>query len=214
LLLSKEEISEKIDKCIEKAQERNFEENIDLSINLKNIDLSDPNNRIDEEVILPNNLGRGVKVCFIGGGNLAVEAKDVADLVISSNELENLEDNKTEARSIAKGHDFFLAEASLMPKIGKILGPILGPRGKMPNPVRPDEDIVPKIKKLRNTVRVRSKESTTFHTTIGAINIGIENLSENARTILRRIERELPMGRNNIDSIYVKTTMGPPVKLI
>ncbi len=213
-MIEKEEIQEEVVEMIEESPERDFTESVDLAVNLKNLDLSDPNNRIDEEIVLPNGLGKGVKVCVIASGDMAVKAKDLAELVMSEEELEELEEDKSKARKIAKGYDFFLAEAPLMPKIGRILGPILGPRGKMPNPVQPGEEIKPKIKKLKNTIRLRSKERKTFHTEVGSMNLKENEISENIRTVLRRLDRELPMGRQNIHSVYIKTTMGPAKELI
>ncbi|OKY77586.1 MAG: Ribosomal protein L1 [Candidatus Methanohalarchaeum thermophilum] len=213
-MLPEQEIEEKVKDALDSAEERNFEESVDLAINLKNIDLSDPNNRVDREVTLPNGRGKGVKVCVFGSGDLAREAEDVADFLLSPEELEDLGDDKQKARSLAKECDFFLAEAPLMPDIGRILGPILGPRGKMPDPVQPGEDIVPKIKRLKETIRLRSGEEKTFHALVGSIGQELEEIVGNLNTILRRLERELPMGRQNIDSIYVKTTMGPSVRLM
>lgn len=213
-MIEQEEILEKVKEILEESPERDFVESIDLAINLKNLDLSDPNNRIDEEIVLPNGIGKGVKICVVASGNMAVKAEDVADKVLSENELEELEEDKSKARKLAKEYDFFLAEAPLMPKIGRILGPILGPRGKMPNPVQPGEEIEPKINKLKNTVHLRSGERKTFHSEVGSLRLTDEEISENIRTILRRLDRELPMGRQNIHSIYVKTTMGPSKELV
>lgn len=213
-MIDQEDIQEKVEEILEESPERNFTESIDLAINLKNIDLSDPNNRIDEEIVLPNGIGKGVKVCVVASGDMAVKAENVADKVMSEEELEELEKDKSEARKMAKKYDFFLAEAPLMPKIGRVLGPILGPRGKMPNPVQPGEEIEPKIKKLKNTIQLRSGERKTFHSEVGSLRLGEEEISENIRTILRRLDRKLPMGRQNIHSIYVKTTMGPSKELV
>ncbi|OUJ18534.1 Ribosomal protein L1 [Methanonatronarchaeum thermophilum] len=212
-MISNEEILEKVEETVDLAPERGFKENVDMAINLKNVDLSDPNNRVDLEIVLPNGLGKDVKVCVIGNSAQMLNAEN-ADKKITPEELEKLGKEKSEARALAKEMNFFLAEADLMPKIGKLLGPILGPRGKMPDPVRPGEEVEPKIKRLKNTVKLRSGESSTFHTTIGTVELGQEKISENINTMLKRLERDLPQARQNIDSVYIKTTMGPSVELI
>ena len=74
--------------------------------------------------------------------------------------------------------DFFIAEAPLMPVIGKRLGVVLGPRGKMPKPLPPGADPTPVIISLRNTVRVRSRDKKTFHAPIGTRDMPPEDSAE------------------------------------
>ena len=90
-----------VQKALEGAKKRNFVETVELAINLKDVDLSVPKNRITEDVILPNGRGKAVRICVIGGGELALKAKDVADLVITPEELQTLADDKKQAKKIA-----------------------------------------------------------------------------------------------------------------
>ena len=64
-----------VKKALEKSKKRNFVETVDISINLKDIDLSVPKNRIQDDVILPHGRGRAIKVCVIGGSELVQKAK-------------------------------------------------------------------------------------------------------------------------------------------
>ena len=109
---------------------------------------------------------------------------------------------------------FFIAEAPLMPTIGKSLGTVLGPRGKMPKPVPPNADVSSMVNNLRKTVKVRSKNTITFHPIAGRADMPKEHIAENIDTIVKRIEGILERGRLNIGSVYVKTTMGPSQRLI
>jgi len=200
---------------VQEAPERGFTEAVDLAINLRNVDLSDPANRVDEEVVLPSGTGKEVKICVIAEGELASKAKEGdADLVFGEDRLDDLADDQREARKIAKEHDFFLAEAPLMPKIGRILGPVLGPRGKMPDPVQPTDDIKSLIKKLRGTVHMRSKERETFHLSVGNEEMEPSDLADNINEVIRVLTDQLEKRMHNVDSIYVKTTMGPSVRLV
>lgn len=196
-----------------KENDRKFNQTIDLVINLKNLDLSIPKNRIDEEIILPKGRGKEAKIGLFASGELALNAKNVVDLLIKPEEIDDLSDDKKKVKNIADTHDFFLAEAPLMPTIGKTLGTVLGPRGKMPKPVPPGGDVSDTVKNLRNTVKLRSKSNTTFHTIVGDEEMSSEDLAENIRTIIKRLEGLLERGRMNIRSIHVKTTMGPSEKL-
>ena len=71
-----------VKEVLEGSPKRNFRETVDLSINLRDVDLTIPKNRIQEDIILPHGRGRNIKVCVIGGGELALKAKSVADKVI------------------------------------------------------------------------------------------------------------------------------------
>ncbi len=202
-----------VQKALEGAKKRKFTETVELAINLRDVDLSVPKNRIQDDIILPNGRGKAIRVCVIGGGELALKAKDVADLVITPEELQTIADNKKQAKKIANSIDYFIAEAPLMAVVGKRLGVVLGPRGKMPKPIPPGVDPSNMIDALRRTVSVRTKDKMTFHAPVGTTEMPIEQLADNIETLLKRIEVKLEKGRMNIASSYVKTTMGPSERL-
>lgn len=193
---------------------RNFKESVELAVNLKDIDLSIPKNRIEDEVPLPKGRGIPLKVGVFATSELALKAKDVADLVIREEEIDDLAGDRREARKLANKHAFFLAEAPLMPIIGKKLGIVLGPRGKMPKPLPPGMDPTPMINSLRNTVKMRSKDKRTFHVPLGTRDMAPEDIAENLDAVLKRILSRLERGKQNIASAYVKTTMGPAKRIL
>ena len=151
-----------------KKQKRKFKQNIDVIFNLKNIDLNNAKNRVDEEIILPHGRGSEAKIALFASGELAVKSKKHVDILIKPEQIEDLSGDNKKFKKIADDHDFFIAEAPLMPTIGKTLGTVLGPRGKMPKPVPPQADLTGMVKNLRNTIKVRSKTSKTFHTIAGS----------------------------------------------
>jgi len=201
-------------KALEAAPPRKFSESVEIAINLRDIDLSVPKNRIDEDVILPKGRGRKIRVCVFASGEMAVKAKGAADLIIQPQEIEAYAGDKKKAKDLATSVDFFVAEAPLMPVIGRRLGVVLGPRGKMPKPLPPGADPVPLINSMRNTVRVRSRDKRTFHAPIGARDMPPEDLAENLDFIMRRLLGKLERGRFNIRSAFIKTTMGPAVRYL
>jgi large subunit ribosomal protein L1 len=209
----RENIVSAVKEAIEKSKKRNFLESVDLAINLKDVDLSIPKNRINEEVILPHGRGKEVKIAVFASGETALKAKDCADLVIPPEEIDKLAEDKRRARKMANEFDFFLAEAPFMGKIGKSLGIILGPRGKMPKPLPPGSDPCPLVQRLKHTVRMRSRDKRTFHVPVGTKEMDVEKIADNIEEVLKRLEAKLERGRQNIDSVYVKTTMGPAVKI-
>jgi len=208
--------TEVVEKILEESKklDRKFKQTIDLVINLKDIDLNVPKNRIEQEVILPHGRGVEAKVALFASGELAEKSKKIVDLLIKPEEIEDLSKDKKKFKKIADQHDFFIAEAPLMPTIGKTLGIVLGPRGKMPKPVPPNADISVLVKNLHSTVKVRSKSSKTFHTIAGNADMSKEQIADNVDAILKRVETALERGRMNISSVYIKTTMGPSGRVI
>ena len=207
---------EAVEKALEESKKlnRKFKQTIDLAVTLKNVDLNESKNRIDEEIILPNGRGKESKIAIFASGELALKAKGKVDLIVKPEEIEDLSGDKKKFKKIVDDYDFFIAEAPLMPTIGKTLGVILGPRGKMPKPVPPQIDITGIVKNLRNTVILRSKANKTFHTIAGKEEMNKEKIAENIDAIIKRLESKLERGRMNISSVYVKTTMGPSVRIV
>jgi large subunit ribosomal protein L1 len=206
-------IEDAVRKAIEEAPERNFRETVDLAVNLRDLDLNDPSNRVDESVVLPSGTGQETRIVVFGTGETALRAEDVADEVLGSDELEELGDDEDDAKDLANATDFFVAEEALMQDIGRYLGRILGPRGKMPTPLSPDDDVTEVVNRMKNTVQLRSRDRRTFHTRVGAVDMTPEEIATNVDVIVRRLEATLEKGPLNIDSVYVKTTMGPAVEV-
>ena len=197
-----------------KKLERKFKQTVDIVFNLKNIDMDDSKNRIEEEIILPHGRGKDAKIAIFASGELALKAKGKVDLVIKPEQIEDLAGDKKKFKKIVDQYDFFIAEAPLMPTIGKTLGVVLGPRGKMPRPVPPQVEIGGIVKNLRNTIKVRSKTNKTFHAIAGTEEMPSKDIADNIDTIMKRVETKLERGRMNIGSVYVKTTMGPSVRIL
>jgi len=201
--------------ALDKSPQRKFSESIDLAINLKNLDMNQPQNRIDEEIILPNGIGKPIKIAVFSKGETAQRAKAAgADYVFDPEEINVLGEDKARVKALAEEVNFFIAEAAYMPLIGKTLGQVLGPRGKMPIPLTPDKDVVQIINKSRNSIKVRSKDKMTFHISIGRREMDPAKISENVEAVINRIEHRYERGLYNVKSVYVKTTMGPSVKVI
>ncbi len=211
--MADQDIEEAVSRALKDAPPRNFRETVDLAVNLRDIDLDDPSNRIDESIVLPEGTGQETAIVVFADGETAVRAEEVADEVLSPDELEDLGDDDDAAKDLAGRTDFFLAEEALMQDIGRYLGTVLGPRGKMPEPVSPDDDIVEQVERLKNSVQVRSGDRRTFHTRVGAEDMSAEEIADNIDVIIRRLHADLEKGPMNVDSVFVKTTMGPAVEV-
>jgi large subunit ribosomal protein L1 len=213
--MAEKSILEAVKKLLEESPKRNFFESVDLAINLKNLDMNQPKNRVDEEVILPHGLGKELKIGVFAKGDVGLRAKAAgAAYVISDVELDELAADKNQARTLANECDLFIAETQFMPIIGKNLGIVLGPRGKMPIPLLPNKDIGELIQSKQNAVRLRSKDKLTFHVPVGRRNMNPDDLAENIETIVSRLERVLDKGKHNLRTVYVTTTMGKSERVV
>jgi large subunit ribosomal protein L1 len=214
-MVEKSVIIDAIQKAKETAPERKFTESIDVTINLKNIDMSQPKNRIDETILLPHGNGSKGKISVLGTGDIVTQARDSGvELIMGPDEIERLGGEPREARKVASEYRFFLAETKVMALVGRWLGPRLGPRGKMPQPVPDGVDIRPIVERLRNSVRVRSKDKMAFSLKVGTTAMSDSQISENIDAVLKRVLDKLESGEFQVRSVYVKTTMGPAVKVM
>ncbi|RXK51509.1 50S ribosomal protein L1 [Halorientalis pallida] len=210
--MADQDIEQAVSSALDEAPPRNFRETVDLAINLRDLDLDDPSNRVDTGVVLPEGTGQETSIVVFAEGETALRAEDAADDVLDGDDLEELGDDD-EAKDLADETDFFIAEQNMMQDIGRFLGTVLGPRGKMPEPLDPDDDVVEVVNRMKNTVQLRSRDRRTFHTRVGAEDMDAENIADNIDVILRRLHAELEKGPLNIDSVFVKTTMGPAVEV-
>ncbi|WP_135822484.1 50S ribosomal protein L1 [Halostella litorea] len=211
--MADQEIEQAVSRALEDAPERNFRETVDLAINLRDLDLNEPSNRVDESIVLPSGTGQETQIVVFAEGETALRAEDVADDVLDGDELADLGDDDDAAKDLAEETDFFVAEEALMQDIGRYLGTILGPRGKMPTPLSPDDDVVETVNRMKNTVQLRSGDRRTFHTRVGAEDMSAEGIADNIDVIMRRLHADLEKGPLNIDTVFVKTTMGPAVEV-
>ena len=197
-----------------KATERKFSQSIDLAINLQNVDMKKPEGKIQERVELPNSVVKELKICVIATGEMALKAKRAgASLVIERVALEALVGDKKKQKDVAKNYDIFIAEAPMMPLVGKTLGASLGPKGKMPTPVPPNANIEDQIERHRKIVFVRTRGQPVLQCRIGNEDMADKEIAENVQAVVRRIEGKLKRGIKNFKSVYLKTSMGSAVKV-
>jgi large subunit ribosomal protein L1 len=204
-----EKINQAIKDAIANAPERKFVESVDISFTIKDVDLKNPNNRIKEEVRLPSGRGKEMKIAMFAAGEAATKAKSAGITVFTPQEIEDFGSKKGKAKKMANSFDFFLSEVPHMGLVGRYLGVVLGPRGKMPRPVPPTLDPSIIATGLQSTVVVKSGDKMTFHAAIGTAKQSQEELSANAMEIYNRVISKLERGIGNIRSLYIKTSMGP-----
>ncbi|MCX8204575.1 MAG: 50S ribosomal protein L1 [Candidatus Nezhaarchaeota archaeon] len=202
-----------IEEAKREAKPRKFRQSVELIVNVKDVSMKQPEAKLNEAIALPHVSKEGAaKVCVIAEGDMAIKARGVADMVIGKDEVAKAQGDKRYAKQLAKSFDFFIAQADLMPLIGRALGPALGPRGKMPTPLPSTADPAPLVKKLQSSVRVRMKDVPVIQCSIGFEDMPTEELAENAKAVIDSIEEKLKIP-HRLGDVYVKLTMSPPVRV-
>ena len=192
---------------------KKFKQSIELIVNFKDIDVK-KGFALNEVVQLPKTSSPAT-VCVMATGDMGQKAKQAnADIVIGTEELEKFATNKRESRKFINKYDFFLADTKVMPLVGKTLGQLLGPRGKMPTPVPFDAPIESFLSRFGSSIKVRTRASLSVSCKIGDESMEDADLAINAHAVLNAIEKKLPNGEKNIKRVMVKTTMGKPIKQI
>jgi large subunit ribosomal protein L1 len=189
---------------------RNYTQSAELTLILKDIDIK-KGFSINEVVNLPNKITKNSSVCVFASGDMGMRARKAqVDRVIEPEELDRLGTNKKDARKVVKGYDFFLADTTLMPKVGRSLGQFMGPKGKMPSPLPYGAPIENITERFRGSVRARAKNQLNVSAKIGDEKMEDDQLVNNALAVISAIEKKLPQGDKNIHNAIIKFTMSKP----
>jgi len=210
--MDKSDIAKKVKECINKSKKRNFKQSVEICINFENVDMKQADNKLNIGVLLPKGRGKGVDIGVFADGDMNLQAKKLSKYVLSREELEEYSKNRRDMRKFANSCYSFVAQADLMPVIGKKWGVVLAPRGKMPQPVPPSADLKQIFERLKNTVRIVSKKNPTVNAPVGTEDMSPSDIAENILAVINGIERQI--SRDKFKSIYVKTTMGKSVRLL
>ncbi|TAL48326.1 50S ribosomal protein L1 [archaeon] len=190
----------------EKAPKRKFSQSLDLIVNLKEIDMKKPESKINEEFALPYGRGKEAKVVVFSDTH-----SDLGCEILSGNDIGDLAKNKRVLKKLASDTDFFLAEAKLMPTIGKALGQVLAPRQKMPKIIIGNAKTL--VENLRKSTKIKTKDSPVIQCIVGKDDMNDEQLAENIDAVIKHLQSKLPRGKDNIKETLVKMTMSQPVKV-
>jgi len=212
-MVNETQLVEVIKKAKESEKARKFQQSIELILVFKDIDVK-KGFAINETIQLPKKMSKSASVCIIAAGDLGIQAKNAkADRVMNEAELIQLGKNKRESRKVINKYDFFLADTKLMPTVGKVLGQLLGPRGKMPTPIPFNAPVEALLERFRTSVGVKVKGSLSLSCKIGEESMEDADLAANANAVAAIIEKKLPNGDKNIRKIMIKTTMGKAIRL-
>ena len=210
-MVNETQLTEMIKTAKAENKKRKFKQSLELIMIFKDIDVK-KGFAINETVQLPKT-SSPASVCIMASGDMGLKAKTAkADKVMDGDELNQLSANKRQSRKLINSYDFFLADTKLMPVVGKTLGQLLGPRGKMPTPVPFNASIDSFLDRFRSSIRVKVKNSLSASCKIGDETMADSDLVANASAVINAVEKKLPSGDKNVKRILIKTTMGKIVK--
>ena len=198
---------------IKKTHHTKFNETVELAINL-GVDPKHSDQVVRGTVVLPNGLGKSVRVLVIAGGEKVREAQDAgADFVGGEDMVQKIMGGWTD-------YDAVIATPDMMKSAGK-LGKVLGPRGLMPNPKTGTVtfDVAKAIKETKaGKVEFRVDKAGIVHCPIGKIQFDAPKLAENAHAVIGAVLKAKPAAAKGkyVKRITLTSTMGPgiPVDLI
>lgn len=212
-MISEAQYVKAIKQAKESDKEHKFTHAIEMITVFRDIDVK-KGFALNETVQLPNKMNKPAQVCIMASGDMGTKAKKAnADRVMNEEEITKIGSNKRESRKFINKYDFFLADTKLMPIIGKVLGQLLGPRGKMPTPIPFNASIESFLERFRDSIKIRTKGSLSLSCKIGDETMDDDALASNANTIISSIEKKLPNGSKNIKKIMFKTTMGKVIQI-
>jgi len=187
-----------------------FDETVDAAIRL-GVNPQHADQMVRGSVVLPNGLGKSVRVLVFAKGEKEKEAIEAgADVVGSDDIIEKIKAGWLE-------FDRVIATPDVMGNVGK-LGKILGPRGLMPNPKvgTVTFDVAKAVQELKaGKVEFRVEKAGIVHSPVGKVSFGVDKLCENVSAILEVIIKLKPASSKGtyLKSISLSTTMGPGVKV-
>lgn len=203
------DFNEAVQKVVDLAY-ANFDESVDIAVRL-GVDPRHADQMVRGTVVLPNGLGREVKVLVFAKGEKEKEALDAGADFVGNDDL------------IAKikggwfGFDKAVATPDMMGTVGKI-GKLLGPRGLMPN-VKTGTvtfDVARAVKELKaGKIDFRVEKAGIVHAPVGKVSFGVEKIVENIAALIETIMRLKPASSKGtyLKGIAVSATMGPGIKI-
>nr|MDO8083572.1 hypothetical protein [Candidatus Sigynarchaeum springense] len=191
-------------------------------VNLKNVNLKDPNRRFINEIELPNPVDEKTSVCFLVEGDQLVQAGSLKVDALGKEAMDAMgKAEKAAKRKFVNKYEYFVANTETMKLVAKNLGKLFGTHGKMPRPqpqgygvINPGDSLAPTLDRYKRVVRMKLQKFPLIQYKIGNKAMDVKKLAQNLKASLDWIEQKMEKGKANIKSIYVKTTMGMPVKLL
>merc|ERR1712158_114015 len=207
----KDSVAELLKHSLE-TKKRNFMETVDLQIGLKNYD-PQKDKRFSGTVKLRHIPRPKFSVCIFGDQQHCDEAKEKGIACMSADDLKKLNKNKKEVKKLAKKYDAFLASESLIKQIPRLLGPGLNKAGKFPALLTHNDRMEDKVLDLKSTIKFQMKKVLCLNVAVGNVGMSEDELVFNIHLSINFLVSLLKKHWQNVRSLYIKSTMGPAIRL-
>jgi len=191
---------------------RKFTEAVELQIGLKNYD-PQRDKRFSGTVKLPNIPRPKMSICILGDAFHVDQAKAAGMDFQTVEDLKKLNKNKKLIKKLAKKYDAFLASEALIKQIPRLLGPGLHKAGKFPTPVTHADNLVEKADELKATIKFQLKKVLCLGVAIGHVQMTKDELLGNIMLSINFLVSLLKKNWQNVKSLFIKSSMGKPVRL-
>ena len=195
-----------------KKNQRNFIETIELQIGLKNYDPK-KDKRISGTLSLPHIPKTNRKIAIIGDAVHISEALRHGIDSYGVDDLKKFNKQKKPIKKFAKKYDYFLASESIIKSIPRILGPGLNKVGKFPILISHSDNLLEKINITKAFVKFELKKVLCLGVALGNITMEDDKLIQNINLAINFLVSLLKKNWQNVNSLYLKSTMGKPVRI-
>jgi len=210
--LSTDTLTEAIDAMLKysKEKKRGFTETIELQVALKNYDPT-KDKRFSGVVRLPIAPKQKFKVCVIGDAKHISEAQAKGVANMSQDDLKKLKKDKKLVKKLANSYSAFLASASLIRLIPRLVGPGLNKAGKFPSLLNPNDDILEKIEAQKASIKFQLKSKKALCLGVAVANVGMkkDDILANVTLSVNFLVSLLSKNWQQVKRLYLKSTMGP-----
>ncbi|ABB30858.1 50S ribosomal protein L1 [Geobacter hydrogenophilus] len=187
-----------------------FDETVEVAVRL-GVDPRHADQMVRGAVVLPNGLGKDVRVLVFAKGEKEKEARDAGADHVGAEDL---------VAKIQEGwfdFDTAIATPDMMGVVGKI-GKLLGPRGLMPNPKvgTVTFDVGRAVKESKaGKVEFRVEKAGIVHAPVGKASFDADKLKENLLALVEALVKAKPSAAKGtyIKKISLSSTMGPGLNL-
>ncbi|KAG0584731.1 hypothetical protein M758_3G232000 [Ceratodon purpureus] len=195
-----------------KEKNRKFTETVELQIGLKNYD-PQKDKRFSGSVKLPHIPRPKMKVCMLGDAQHVEEANKIGMECMDVESLKKMNKNKKLVKKMAKKYHAFLASESVIKQIPRLLGPGLNKAGKFPALVSHQESLEAKMMETKAMVKFQLKKVLCMGVAIGNCEMEEKQIFQNTQMSVNFLVSLLKKNWQNVRVLYLKTTMGAPVRI-
>lgn len=215
--ISSETLNESLAALLKEAnvdKKRPFTQTIELQFGLKNYD---PNKekRFNASVVLPHIPRNKFSVCVIGTETDVAASKAAGSSGMTQDDLKLLNKDKKKVKKLAATYNAFLASASLIRTIPRLLGPGLSKAGKFPSVINTNDAVAEKIEEQKASVKfqLKSKKSLCLAVAVANVDMAPADIQENIVLAINFFVSLLPKNWQQVKRIHMHATMGKSYKI-